>query len=115
MKTNSVLIVHTAKEKWYVAVPDAIEKSRNLSKNAVAWAEEVFKDVTLVQFAKTAPQDLLACCIDIDGLAMVTWEFLVFVPGVPSDINLQEDANIEKVEGWLDSHIHNMLYWAERT
>lgn len=115
MKRNTVLAVHTRTELWYAEVPDAIEKTRNLSKNAVAWAEEVFQNVTLVQFAREAPTDLLKCCIDIDGFATQPWEFHVYVPNVSADIDLQNDDNIEKVENWLDKHIHNMRSWAERT
>jgi hypothetical protein len=96
-------------------VPDAIEKTRNLSKNAVAWAEEVFQNVTLVQFAREAPIDILKCCCDVEGCATQPWEFHVYVPNIPSDIDLQNDDNIEKVENWLDKHIHNMRSWAERT
>lgn len=112
---NSILKISTTKgEVFYTQVPNAIEKSRNLGDNAVAWAKEVFRDVNLVQFSKTRPDNLM-CLIDIDHLATPFWEFIVYAPGIPMDINLQEDENIEKVERWLDSHIYNMLTWAERT
>lgn len=109
---NTILKIHTNTDVFYVCPPPAIEQSRNLSDNAVAWAKEVFKDVTLVQFVRKRP-DTLMCLIDIEKFETPMWEFIIFVNDVkPEDFN---DQLMEQVEQWLDTRIHNMLQWAERT
>lgn len=109
----NMLITRKGGDKFIVTPPVIIQKSRNKEDNATTWAREIFKDVTLVQFTRDEPKGL-PCCIDIDGLAIVPWEFMVYVPWAPKDIKLDNNEIIEKVERWLDNRIHNMLSWAER-
>lgn len=109
---NTILKINTTTDIFFVCPPPAIEQSRNLRDNAVAWAKEVFKDVSLVQFVRKRP-DTLMCLIDIDKFETPMWEFIIFVNDVkPEDFN---DQLMEQVELWLDTRIHNMLQWAERT
>lgn len=109
----NLLITRKGKDKFIVTPPSVIQKSRNKEDNACCWAREIFKDVALVQFTHDEPQGL-PCCIDIDGLAIVPWEFMVYVPWAPKETKLDNNEIIEKVESWLDNRIHNMLSWAER-
>jgi hypothetical protein len=109
----NMLITRKGGDKFIVTPPPAIQKTRNKEDNACCWAREVFKNVTLVQFTHDEPKGL-PCCIDIDGLAIVPWEFMVYVPWASKDMKLDNDENIEKVERWLDNRIYNMLSWTER-
>jgi hypothetical protein len=114
MKGNEILkIITNNSEVFYVEIPTAIQKTRNMPANAVAWAKEVLNDVKTVQFERVIPNQLV-CEIDIEGFAIPVWEFNVFIPFMKPEEFANTDENIEKVENWLDSHIYNMSSWAER-
>lgn len=114
MKHNEILkIITNIGEVFFVEIPAAIQKTRNMPANAVAWAKEVFNDVKTVQFARIVPNQLV-CEVDIEGFAIPAWTFNVFIPFMKPDEFTNTDANIEKVENWLDSRVYNMSSWAER-
>ena len=114
MKHNEILkIITNAGEVFYVEIPTAIQKTRNMTANAVAWAKEVLNDVKTVQFERIIPNQLV-CEIDIEGFAIAMWEFNVFIPFMKPEEFTNTDENIERVENWLDANIYNMSSWAER-